>query len=403
MPDRESFVAAIAANPSDDLPRLVFADWLEENGDPERAEFIRTQIRWHHADPEERKQLDSRAAELFREHGLRWFGPFLQALEPSADLSRRPFRVTAHPAMLANISPSFAVRDDTPVTHAYVSRGFVSLLGVHAGQWADAASLAEAFRHEPLAVLQCRDGLHSPHWARFTDPVLRRVDHLTVYQQWAWEVSAPESTALLEDPHLAGVRQFSLLAEGRQRWEPVPLPVPWVNRFVRSSLAYRLTELCLSSLTAEGVAPLCRPGRLHLERLELGGEITADGVRRLGGSELGTTVRELHISSTELSNPGVAALARDPWRKLTHLRVPKCNLSTAVLPALTAAEFLPRLKVLDLSGNLLFMPLDPDFDRLKQLAEVLDPDRLEYLNLTDTGLSAVPDFLTERFGERVTI
>src|SRR5262249_34905741 len=29
--------------PDDDTPRLVLADWLEENGEPERAEFIRIQ------------------------------------------------------------------------------------------------------------------------------------------------------------------------------------------------------------------------------------------------------------------------------------------------------------------------------------------------------------------------
>ena len=27
----------------DDAPRLIFSDWLEENGEPESAEFIRTQ------------------------------------------------------------------------------------------------------------------------------------------------------------------------------------------------------------------------------------------------------------------------------------------------------------------------------------------------------------------------
>lgn len=37
-------LAAILADPNDDLPRLVYADWLEENGEPERAEFIRSQI-----------------------------------------------------------------------------------------------------------------------------------------------------------------------------------------------------------------------------------------------------------------------------------------------------------------------------------------------------------------------
>lgn len=42
---RAAFLAAIRERPDDDAIRLIFADWLDENGDPERAEFIRTQIR----------------------------------------------------------------------------------------------------------------------------------------------------------------------------------------------------------------------------------------------------------------------------------------------------------------------------------------------------------------------
>jgi uncharacterized protein (TIGR02996 family) len=37
------FIAAVLASPDNDTPRLAFADWLEENGRPERAEFIRVQ------------------------------------------------------------------------------------------------------------------------------------------------------------------------------------------------------------------------------------------------------------------------------------------------------------------------------------------------------------------------
>jgi uncharacterized protein (TIGR02996 family) len=40
MSDEEGFLQAIAAAPTDDLPRLVYADWLEERGDP-RATYLR--------------------------------------------------------------------------------------------------------------------------------------------------------------------------------------------------------------------------------------------------------------------------------------------------------------------------------------------------------------------------
>jgi uncharacterized protein (TIGR02996 family) len=38
------FLPSILADPGDDGIRLVFADWLEENGYPERAAFVRLQV-----------------------------------------------------------------------------------------------------------------------------------------------------------------------------------------------------------------------------------------------------------------------------------------------------------------------------------------------------------------------
>jgi uncharacterized protein (TIGR02996 family) len=42
--DEAAFLAAIIERPDDDVPRLVFADWLDEHGQPERAEFVRVQV-----------------------------------------------------------------------------------------------------------------------------------------------------------------------------------------------------------------------------------------------------------------------------------------------------------------------------------------------------------------------
>lgn len=43
MTAEQAFLQVIGENPADDTPRLIFADWLEEHGQPERAEFIRIQ------------------------------------------------------------------------------------------------------------------------------------------------------------------------------------------------------------------------------------------------------------------------------------------------------------------------------------------------------------------------
>lgn len=40
MTIQEQFLWAILASPDSDLPRLQYADWLKEQGDP-RGEFIR--------------------------------------------------------------------------------------------------------------------------------------------------------------------------------------------------------------------------------------------------------------------------------------------------------------------------------------------------------------------------
>lgn len=44
MTTEDAFRRAILADPHDDLPRLVFADRLDERGDHDRAEFIRVQV-----------------------------------------------------------------------------------------------------------------------------------------------------------------------------------------------------------------------------------------------------------------------------------------------------------------------------------------------------------------------
>lgn len=50
MTDREALIAAVCESPDDDTPRLIFADWCEEHGEPERAEFVRLQIELARAD-----------------------------------------------------------------------------------------------------------------------------------------------------------------------------------------------------------------------------------------------------------------------------------------------------------------------------------------------------------------
>src|SRR5262249_34181309 len=79
---RHAFLEAIKDNPQDDTPRLVFADWLEDHEEPERAQFIRLQCRAASldADDAERAGLAAAALDLWRRFRSVWLGP-LEPLE----------------------------------------------------------------------------------------------------------------------------------------------------------------------------------------------------------------------------------------------------------------------------------------------------------------------------------
>src|SRR4051812_37830160 len=51
MTGHEAFLQAILEDTEDDVARLVYADWLDEQGGP-RGEFIRAQVRMHQVSPD---------------------------------------------------------------------------------------------------------------------------------------------------------------------------------------------------------------------------------------------------------------------------------------------------------------------------------------------------------------
>src|SRR5438067_13000398 len=76
-----ALLAAIAAHPDEDMPRLAYADWLDEHGRPVRAEFIRVRCAVKHLEnlPAEeqrpRVHLWRRNNELLENHRRDLLGP----------------------------------------------------------------------------------------------------------------------------------------------------------------------------------------------------------------------------------------------------------------------------------------------------------------------------------------
>jgi uncharacterized protein (TIGR02996 family) len=62
---REALFAAVCERPWDDSVRLIYADWLEEHGHPERAGFIRFQIETHEQERDAQDWEKDREFETF--------------------------------------------------------------------------------------------------------------------------------------------------------------------------------------------------------------------------------------------------------------------------------------------------------------------------------------------------
>jgi uncharacterized protein (TIGR02996 family) len=88
MIEDEGLYRAILDDPDSDMPRLIYADWLEEQGDADRAEFIRVQCELAGPPPilpdksslRARAQLCAHVRSLLARHELEWLGPFLPSV-----------------------------------------------------------------------------------------------------------------------------------------------------------------------------------------------------------------------------------------------------------------------------------------------------------------------------------
>jgi uncharacterized protein (TIGR02996 family) len=77
MTRADAFLQDILAHPDDDAPRLIFADWLEEQGDAgsvARADFIRVQCALASGELslQQRAELDRQQQKLLEQYGSQW-------------------------------------------------------------------------------------------------------------------------------------------------------------------------------------------------------------------------------------------------------------------------------------------------------------------------------------------
>ncbi|MBL8939440.1 MAG: TIGR02996 domain-containing protein [Archangium sp.] len=86
----ESLLELIYTTPEDDTPRLVYGDWLQEQGDP-RAELLTLQLK-----PKTTSKEQQRVRQLLKAHGRAWLGVLEPAILRRSEVFARGFPSTAH-------------------------------------------------------------------------------------------------------------------------------------------------------------------------------------------------------------------------------------------------------------------------------------------------------------------
>src|SRR4051812_10910093 len=98
MTTADAFLEAIREEPDDDAVRLIYADWLEERGDP-RGEFIWAQVEAARLerDDSRRAPLRARAWELLQANWEAWVEPLRRILRRGHPASGEPLLWTEGP------------------------------------------------------------------------------------------------------------------------------------------------------------------------------------------------------------------------------------------------------------------------------------------------------------------
>jgi uncharacterized protein (TIGR02996 family) len=360
----EGLIRAIQEKPEDDSIRLVYADWLEENGDPARAELIRVQCELARGvdDGPRLVSLKTRERELCQTNGPRWLGPLW------SDITTRLERGMG--SLLLSLR-EFHSKKVQQAAEWFV-RGGVQHLHL-SGQSRLVPSLADTpllGRLHDLGLLCCTvrdDGLKrlaaSPHVARLRT-LSFKANHL----------GEEGLRALTSSRYLARLTTLRL--------DDLALGVPAIRAIAESPHLPELTTLSLSrrgKRSGRDFSALagCRALR-RLRRLRLfANKIDPGGMRVLlcSGDLAGLT--ELELGLNPLSGSAWQGLADNlSLPNLQRLDVSSCRLTPATAGALLRAPGLPKLTELDLSWN-----FSHDASAVAELAALPELARLTTLRL----------------------
>jgi uncharacterized protein (TIGR02996 family) len=354
MEQEREFVDAIQAQPEGDAPRLRYAAWLQERGDP-RGDFIDAQVRWHQArltwDGAEMVRQAARERELLRQHKAAWLAP-VEALGLFNVEFRRGFVEAVGIQAARFLKNSEKLFELAPLLHDlqfYQEKPellprlaeyppFRRLDAVEFGDCAIPAAALGTFAASPYAANLRSLSLNG---SRLSGPTI--------------PVACVQLLGLPRLIHLKFNRIGVCLRGLRQRLPPTPLGDEVVMALAQCPDFSRLRTLDVSGtgITDAAVAALagspylaCSEG-LYLDRNEL----TDGAVQALANSPRSACLTNLGIWLTRVGNAGLEGLIQSPHLgSLRSLRI-STRITDPGVRMLAAAPASSRLRSLDLAFN----------------------------------------------------
>jgi uncharacterized protein (TIGR02996 family) len=390
MPSAEerAFFDRIRDEPADDGPRLIYADWLAEHGQPDRAEFVRLQCaldRLPDDDPR-RPELRERERSLSEANEARW------TAELAPLVSAWVFRRGVIDAVSVDAA-QFLAGGETIFDLAPVRRVRFLNVGDRLAKVVQ-SPLMELIRELDLSGNALGDGgpillARSRHLVRldaldlgFTElgdkglqklagsPVFGGLRSLCINGNEDDRIGVPGMRALAEAPHLAELTHLDV--SGNE------LSATAIRPLLEGPLARRLSHLVLhgNRLGDAGTASLAsslvftkmaeRDGTIDLRRVKMG----PVGARALADSAALAAVDTLNLEANDIGDVGLAALAGSPHlTRLRVLSVRENHISDDGVRALSRSPMLATLREIDLTGNIVTQDI---LDRLHEASVEYD-------------------------------
>jgi uncharacterized protein (TIGR02996 family) len=317
-PDQSAILMAIRADPENDIPRLVYADWLEEHEQPERAEFIRIECETQRTDRESDAYIEllRRSDRLRAANAKRWFGPL-----GDGDVRK-------------------------VVEHIITKRGFVDCVVLASKKFTVHAELI--FEYAPLLRgLHISDG---DNWRRFfASPRMRAIQSLSfeddLFTAEAARQLATHENALVEleiDGQPLGVDGMTALAAApfskleKLSANSCGLEDDGAQELFANASLRNLRELDLSESDLSGTSCIAlaeATGFGRLERLTLcDNAIGADGISALAAAPHLAKLKCLNLYGNPIGPAGGRAiLASRIWGGLTEINLIGCGVGVEVV------------------------------------------------------------------------